>query len=330
MTTIALEPVDRVEITVLIDNVTDPLLVDQDAVRRVNWPRALHGALPRAVSRVSPATGVPDALIAEPGFSALVRIGLGERSHTLLFDTGVSPDGMVENMRRLGIDPGEIEAIVLSHGHWDHVTGMEGLVRVLGRTRLPAMIHPEFWSRRRIRFPGLDPAELPATSPAALEDLGFAIVEDRRPSFLLDGAALITGEVDRTTDFEIGFRGHEALRDGAWEPDPLILDDQALVLRLRDRGLVVLSGCGHAGIVNTVRYARRLTGEDAIAAVIGGFHLSGPMFEPVIEPTVEAFADLAPGLLVPAHCTGWRAVHRLAARFPDAFVMSTVGTTIAL
>ena len=134
---------------------------------------------------------------------------------------------------------------------------------MLGRTRLPAMIHPEFWSRRRIRFPGLDPAELPATSRAALEDLGFAIVEDRRPSFLLDGAALITGEVDRTTDFEIGFRGHEALRDGAWEPDPLILDDQALVVRLRDRGLVVLSGCGHAGIVNTVRYARRLTGEDA-------------------------------------------------------------------
>jgi 7,8-dihydropterin-6-yl-methyl-4-(beta-D-ribofuranosyl)aminobenzene 5'-phosphate synthase len=330
MTTIALEPVDRVEITVLIDNVTDPLLVDQDAVRRVNWPRALHGALPRAVSRVSPATGVPDPLVAEPGFSALVRIGLGERSHTLLFDTGVSPDGMVENMRRLGIDPGEIEAIVLSHGHWDHVTGMEGLVRVLGRTRLPAMIHPEFWSRRRIRFPGLDPAELPATSRAALEDLGFSIVEDRRPSFLLDGAALITGEVDRTTDFETGFRGHEALHDGAWEPDPLILDDQALVLRLRDRGLVVLSGCGHAGIVNTVRYARRLTGEDSIAAVIGGFHLSGPMFEPVIEPTVDAFAALAPGLLVPAHCTGWRAVHRLATRFPDAFVMSTVGTTIAL
>jgi len=101
MSTIALEPVDRVEITVLIDNVTDPLLVDQDAVHRVNWPRALHGALPRAVSRVSPDTGVPDPLIAEPGFSALVRIGVGDRSHTLLFDTGVSPHGMVENMRRL-------------------------------------------------------------------------------------------------------------------------------------------------------------------------------------------------------------------------------------
>jgi 7,8-dihydropterin-6-yl-methyl-4-(beta-D-ribofuranosyl)aminobenzene 5'-phosphate synthase len=207
---------------------------------------------------------------------------------------------------------------------------MEGLARELGRTQLPVMIHPEFWNRRRVRFPGLEPAELPATSRAALQDMGFAIVEERQPSFLLDGAVLITGEVDRTTTFETGFQGHEALRDGGWRADPLILDDQALVVSLGDRGLVILSGCGHAGIVNTVRYARTLTGHDAVAAIIGGFHLSGPMFERIVEPTVDALAELSPSLLVPAHCTGWRAVHRLATRFPDAFVMSTVGTTIAL
>jgi 7,8-dihydropterin-6-yl-methyl-4-(beta-D-ribofuranosyl)aminobenzene 5'-phosphate synthase len=233
-------------------------------------------------------------------------------------------------MRRLELTPKDVETIVLSHGHWDHVAGMEGIANELGRASLPVLIHPEFWRRRRLAFPGLEPAELPVTSRSALEGAGFEIVEEQQPSFLLDGSVLVTGEVDRTTPFETGFAGHEAHVRGSWEPDPLILDDQALVLRLRDRGLVVLSGCGHAGIVNTVRYARRLTGEDSIAAVIGGFHLSGPMFEPVIEPTVDAFADLAPGLLVPAHCTGWRAVHRLATRFPDAFVMSTVGTTIAL
>jgi 7,8-dihydropterin-6-yl-methyl-4-(beta-D-ribofuranosyl)aminobenzene 5'-phosphate synthase len=120
------------------------------------------------------------------------------------------------------------------------------------------------------------------------------------------------------------------MRHGEWHPDPLILDDQALVVRLRDRGLVILSGCGHAGIVNTVRFARKLTGTDAVAAIIGGFHLSGPMFEPMIEPTIDALADLSPALVVPAHCTGWRAVHRLAARLPHAFVMSTVGTTVGL
>ena len=103
-----------------------------------------------------------------------------------------------------------------------------------------------------------------------------------------------------------------------------------MVVSLGDKGLVVLSGCGHAGIVNTVRYARKLTGTDAVAAIIGGFHLSGPMFEPIIDRTVDALAQLSPSLVVPAHCTGWRAVHRLATSLPSAFVLSTVGTTIAL
>jgi 7,8-dihydropterin-6-yl-methyl-4-(beta-D-ribofuranosyl)aminobenzene 5'-phosphate synthase len=211
MNRIELEPVDRVEITVLMDNVTDPLLVDQQAVARMSWPKALAGGLPTAGARVSPDTGVPDALIAEPGFSALVRIEKAGRQRTLLFDTGVSVNGMVENMRRLGIAVTDVEVIVLSHGHWDHVTGMEGLVRALGRTRLPVMIHPEFWNRRRVSFPGLEPAELPSTSRSALQGMGFVIVEERQPSFLLDGAVLITGEVDRTTAFETGFQGHEAL-----------------------------------------------------------------------------------------------------------------------
>jgi 7,8-dihydropterin-6-yl-methyl-4-(beta-D-ribofuranosyl)aminobenzene 5'-phosphate synthase len=328
MAAIELQPVQQLRVTILMDNVTDPLIPDAGAVTGLSWPKALAEGAPRVPTRIAPERGVPDALVAEPGFSALIRIGVQGRERTLLFDTGVSPTGVVENMRRLGLAPGDVEVIVLSHGHWDHVTGLEGLTRALGRANLPVLIHPEFWSRRRLSFPGLEPAELPSTSRSALEGAGFDIVEDRRPSFLLDGAALITGEVDRTTEFETGFRGHEAFREERWQPDPLILDDQALVLRLRDRGLVVVSGCGHAGIVNTVRYALKLTGEQRVAAVIGGFHLSGPMFEGIIGPTVRAFDALSPSLLVPAHCTGWKAVYQLAARFPDAFVQSAVGTTI--
>jgi len=152
---IGLQPVDRVRVTVLVDNLVDPLLVDRDAIWRLNWPRALNGALPRAAAATVPDGGVPDSLIAEPGFSALVRIERDGHERTLLFDTGVSANGMVENMRRLGVSPSDIEVIVLSHGHWDHITGMEGLVRALGRTNLPVIIHPEFWSRRRISFPVL-------------------------------------------------------------------------------------------------------------------------------------------------------------------------------
>jgi 7,8-dihydropterin-6-yl-methyl-4-(beta-D-ribofuranosyl)aminobenzene 5'-phosphate synthase len=330
MVQIELEPVERLRVTILMDNVTDPLLPDREPVTRLSWPKALAEQAPHAPARFAAEGAVPDALIAEPGFSALVRVEKDGRERTLLFDTGVSPTGMVENMRRLGLSLQDVEVIVLSHGHWDHVTGMEGVAKAIGRAGLPVLIHPEFWSRRRIRFPGVDPAELPSTSRSALEGAGFEIVEERQPSFLLDGSVLITGEIDRTTEFETGFQGHEAFREGDWGPDPLILDDQALVLRLRERGLVVLSGCGHAGIVNTVRYAQRLTGQREIAAIIGGFHLSGPMFEPIIAPTVSAFDELAPSFLVPAHCTGWRAVHQLAARFPDAFVQSAVGTTIEL
>ncbi len=258
--------------------------------------------------------GLPDALIAEPGFSALIRVTTGGRERTILFDAGVTPKDVVENMRRLGLSARAVETIVLSHGHW--VAGIEGITKELGRASLPVLIHLAFWRRRRIAFPGLEPCELPTTSRSALEGAGFEIVEERKPSFLLDGSVLVTGEVDRTTQFEADFLGHEAHVHGSWEPDPLILDDQALVMRLADRGLVVLTGCGHAGIVNVVTHARQLTGESRVAAVIGGFHLSGPMFEPIIDPTVAAFDDLDPELLMPAHCTGWKAVHRLAARFP--------------
>jgi 7,8-dihydropterin-6-yl-methyl-4-(beta-D-ribofuranosyl)aminobenzene 5'-phosphate synthase len=315
-------------VTILMDNVTDPLIPDQGPVTRRSWPKALAEGAPKLHAQF--ASDVPDVLIAEPGFSALVRLERNGRQRALLFDTGVSPAGVAENMQRLGLSLQEVEVIVLSHGHWDHVTGMEGVAKALGRTNLPVVIHPEFWSRRRITFPGLDPAELPATSRSALEGAGFDIVEEWQPSFLLDDCVLITGEVDRTTEFETGFKGHEALRDGSWEPDPLILDDQALVLRVRDLGLLVLSGCGHSGIVNTVRYAQKLTVERKLAAVIGGFHLSGPMFESIIPPTVRAFDELMPAFLMPAHCTGWKAIHQFAARYPDAFVPSTVGTTLEL
>jgi 7,8-dihydropterin-6-yl-methyl-4-(beta-D-ribofuranosyl)aminobenzene 5'-phosphate synthase len=101
-------------------------------------------------------------------------------------------------------------------------------------------------------------------------------------------------------------------------------------VNVRGKGLVVLTGCGHAGAVNIARHALRLTGEAHLHALFGGFHLSGPAFEPVIGPTVEALVELDPEVLVPAHCTGWRAQHRLAAALPAAFVPNAVGSAFTM
>ena len=327
MPAIPLKPIDSVAITTLVDNVTDMLAPDQGPAKRASISMSTAPRLPAA--SLEGGEGL-DALRGENGFSALVTIESGVRSRNLLFDAGLTPDGLVENMRRLSLSPKDIEVIVLSHGHFDHTTGLDGVIRALGRANLPVIIHPEFWSRRRILLPGREPIELPATSRTALVGAGFEIVEEQQPSFLLDGCVLVTGEVDRTTEFEKGFPIHQALRDGQWQPDPLVLDDQALVLNVRDKGLVVLTGCGHAGIVNTVRHARKLTGVDRVYAVIGGFHLNGPLFEPIIPQTCAALAELAPAVLVPAHCTGWRAVHALAATFPEEFIQNSVGTRLEL
>ncbi len=319
---IVLEPVDALTVTVLVDNVTDILLVDHGPARR-----PAIGSGPRVSTRMLDVGEAFDALRAEHGFAALVTVTRGDREHRVLFDTGITPDGLVENMRRLELSPHDVEVIVLSHGHFDHVGGMEGLARALGQANLPVVIHPEAWSRRRLALPGREPVRIAAPSRAALEGVGFEIVERREPSFLLNGSLLVTGEVDRTTDFEHGLApSHQAERDGGWLPDQLVLDDQALVAEVRGRGLVVITGCGHAGVVNTVRYVTKLTGSDRIHAVIGGFHLNGPRFEPLISPTCDAFGELAPDFLVPTHCTGWKATHALAARFPGAFLQSSVGT----
>lgn len=326
--TIPLQPVDSVTITTLVDNVSDMLLQDQGPAKRIGV--AAGGNPPRIEARFLEEGETFDAPVAEHGFSALITLQSNGRERRVLFDAGMRPETVTENMARLELSPKDVEAIVLSHGHFDHTTGLDGIARALGRANLPVMLHPESWARRRLAIPGRDPIEIPTTSKPALEGAGFEVIEDRQPSFLLDGSLLITGEVDRTTEFERGFLIHQAMRDGEWQPDPLILDDQAAVLHVRDKGLVVLTGCGHAGVVNIVRYARKLTGVERVYAVIGGFHLNGPLFEPIIPDTVAALRELSPEVLVPAHCTGWRAVHALAAAFPDAFIQNSVGTRYEL
>jgi 7,8-dihydropterin-6-yl-methyl-4-(beta-D-ribofuranosyl)aminobenzene 5'-phosphate synthase len=322
-------PVDGVTITTLVDNSSDVLLPDEGLVRR--WgPMGTAGEIPVIPSELADGGKTVDFLRAEHGFSALIEVTIGGTRHRVLFDAGITPDGLIGNLDRLAISPDTFEAVVLSHGHYDHVMGLEGLARRMGRRNVPALLHPEFWTRRRLVTPGGGAWELPLPSRAGIEGIGFTVIEDRRPSFLLDGGLLVTGEVDRTTDFETGMPIHQAWRNDDWVPDPLIHDDQAVVLHVRDKGLVVLTGCGHAGIVNIVRHAQALTGVTTIYAVLGGFHLTGGIFEKVIPQTVAALAAVSPRIVVPAHCTGWKAQIALANAMPEAFTPNAVGSRFDL
>src|SRR5258707_6005769 len=195
---IALEPVDDVVVTTLVDIVYDALLTGDERVTRAPF----SAGRARAPQFESGSTTV--GLMAEHGFSALVSVRRGGTTTTLLFDTGLSPDAMVTNADRLGLDLSGVHAVVLSHGHFDHVGGLAGLAGRRGTRSLPMVVHPLVWTRRPLALPGGGADDWPTLSKRALTGEGFDVIERRQPSLLVDGSILITGEVDRTTDFEHG------------------------------------------------------------------------------------------------------------------------------
>ncbi len=309
-----LRPVDRVDVTIVMDNFVDVLMAGAPGVRRY----------------AARDFGARDQLIAEHGFSALITVHTDPDSQSVLYDGGLTPAGLGCNLDVLGINVKELRALVMSHGHADHHGGLEGLFSRYGRCRLPLVIHPEAWRERKVVFPTGTELRLPPPSRHDLEAEGVRVVEERGGTLLLDSAIAVSGEVTRSTEFERGFPIHYARTADGWEPDPLIVDDQNIIVNVAGKGLVIVSGCSHAGAVNVLRHAQRLTGELRIAAFIGGFHLTGGLFEAIIEPTVKAFVEAKVQCLLPAHCTGWKAVHALARAMPEAFVQPAVGTTITV
>jgi len=295
------------------NNTIDILLASTEQAKR--FP------LPDSLSR--------ETLVAEHGFAALVSVTRGNTSDSLLFDAGLSKNGLMHNMDVLEVRPNELHTIVLSHGHVDHTNGLMGMVARLGERRMPLLLHPDAFLERKLRFPDGREMRIPPPNRSALSQEGIEFIEARGPSYLLSGLVLVTGQIERSTPFEQGFPIHYA-REGQWRPDPLIHDDQAVVLHVRNKGLVVLTGCGHAGVINTIRHAQQLTGVQTVYAVIGGFHLTGALFERIIPPTVAALKELSPAVIVPAHCTGWKATHALARELPEAFVPNCVGTRFLL
>lgn len=313
---VSLKPLDRVEVLTLMDNFVDVLLPDTEIVTRP--PKAVGAEIPT------------DTLLAEHGLCLLVKVQHGADRHTVLFDTGYNRIGVLHNMEKLAVDPVGLEAIILSHAHMDHTGALHPILEKVSNP-IPLVIHPDaFLYPRYLKEKDGSLRKFPRTLVREdLESRNGEILESKTPTPILDNKILVTGEVERTTAFEKGMPNALIERDGNLEPDP-IKDDQALVMHLKDKGLVIISGCSHTGIVNTVCYAKKLTGVERIHAVLGGFHLSGDFFEKILDQTINELKALSPAVIVPMHCTGRKAMEQFSREFPSEFVLNSVGTKITL
>ena len=271
---------------------------------------------------------IRQSILAEHGYCAVVKTQTDSRIRTLLFDFGFSEYGAAANAKALDADMTQVEAAALSHGHSDHTGGIAKLGAMIGKKDIPLAIHPAaFKSPRYIKISDQLKIYFPKLTKEDLEQAGFQIRETQNPYSLLDNDVLFLGEIPRRTDFEKGMAVAHFLENGVEKLDP-IEDDTSIVMNLKGKGLVILSGCAHSGIANTVRYAIDVTGIDQIHAVMGGFHLSGPAFEPIIGRTTEELKKFQPTYVVPTHCTGHKAIMYMEKEMPKQFLLNMSGTKL--
>jgi 7,8-dihydropterin-6-yl-methyl-4-(beta-D-ribofuranosyl)aminobenzene 5'-phosphate synthase len=308
MSELNLREADRLEVTILADNYTDLLLLQNtEVVKRL---------------RVPP----PQAPLAEHGLSCLLKVYAGSEEHAVLMDAGISATCLFHNAGLLKVDLSQVESVVLSHGHFDHFGGLLELLNSVPKG-IPLVLHPDAFLQRRLNAPVIGrPLEMPTLDEEALKETGAMLHQTKGAFTLASDLMLVTGEVERVTDFERGFPWAEARIAGDWVVDPFH-DDQGVAVKVKGRGLVVIGGCSHAGIINTVKHAQKVARTDAVHAVLGGFHLTGPVFEPIVGPTIEEMKKIDPDYVVPMHCTGWRAINQFAKEMAGQFILNSVGTT---
>lgn len=316
---------DRVVILVLVENWIDMLLPESpaDGVRRC-------GLVEHFDQRGTPP-------VAENGISLHVEVEHGGRQFCYLFDFGLTGFALRHNIAALGVDPTSWLHLVLSHGHPDHYGGIYEALKLAGQHRGIAT-HPDaFLPRYAVMADGRVASVYNNTlRPEDIEKAGGSLVLSRDPVELGPGV-LTTGEIPRVTSFEGPPRelrpqtpGLYQVKDGHWVVDE-VLDEQALIINVRNRGLVVLTGCSHSGVVNTVQRAMQLTGVTQLALVAGGFHLGFPTTpRENVDLTMKAFAEMRPGMIMPSHCSGLAALIAARDAFGPAYVQYAVGTRLAI
>ncbi len=298
------------------------------------------------------------ALLAEHGFSAMVDFpgesaegnSSGETTENgrILWDAGVTSIALMENLRRMEIDPRDFGVIALSHGHHDHYAALseflaamnlgvksrewaepiteDKVIAMKNANRVGVIAHPaafreRWWKKKDGTMEG------PFENPPRLEwEARGAVIWCTEAPYQLKPGCWTTGYVPRRSFEQSGRSDQLYYRQGDILNHDDLDEDQAIVINVKDKGLVILSGCAHAGIVNTVNYAREISGVDRVWAIIGGFHLVRSTTEE-IQVTIDAIRALKPMLLVPSHCTGFEAMCAFSQQMPDQYVPGVVGAT---
>ncbi|MFZ5643288.1 MAG: MBL fold metallo-hydrolase [Bacillota bacterium] len=304
-------PAEEVRIAVIIDNYYDGLLMPEGNVERYRFFKPGGGEI----------LELPPHITAEHGFGCYIEVTAEGKKNSILMDFGVTEYGAANNIKAMGIDLTGISAAVLSHGHFDHFGGLERVSGLIGK-KLPLYVGKETFSRRYITLPGMK-LDLGRLEPGKVEAAGYEIRQTDSSEEIVPGA-LIIGPIPRVTDFEQGSPILSVERDGQVVQDDFV-GELSLAFNIAGKGLVILTACAHAGIINTVKRAIDLTGVEKIHAILGGFHLSGAPSEK-IEKTVKELVRVNPEQIVPMHCTGYQAGKLISDRMAGKFVLYSAGS----
>ncbi|WP_022887310.1 MBL fold metallo-hydrolase [Glaciibacter superstes] len=298
---------DSVTITVLVENQVDMLLPDQDSpVDSGDHCVSRWGLIEHFDNKHIP----PQA---ENGISFLVEARRDRHVTKVLFDVGLTGSVLAHNMNVFGVDPSSIDHVAISHGHPDHFGGIHKFLELAGR-RIPVATHHDAeLPRYALMGDGrMSSVYNSAFGFDAIEESGGRPVLSRDPLDLGWGVRT-TGEIERKTAFEVpppfvsGNPGlYQVSREGDVRRDD-VMDEMGLVIDVKDVGLIILTGCAHAGVVNTILQAKKIYGDKPIRAVMGGFHLGFPTTpQQNVELTVDALRDLDVETIMPMHCSGMR------------------------